>query len=858
MAAQEDLLYVPEAFVPPTEVDARALQDMVGYLERELLRISLTFEQGPARTVEFQHVVPARPREGQIVGADGTNWDPGYGQNMYGYWNSTWNPLGLTGVSATLLNLTDPNANLLVVWDDANSTFAWNSTTVEVDDLYLAAGGLVNWNNGASLIYENSNSLVYQAASSGTHAFVSQSATQFVVTGTVSAVNYVSVTGSAAGTTVYVGAGGSDTNIDTTLYGKGAGGVFIGSGKGTIAQFVSNATSNYNYLQVIGVATGGSVTTVATGSDTNVSWTLSLKGAGAFNFYTGNGSYRQFAISHFASAVNYIGASGNTTGGRPYLYATGSDTDVGFQFSAQGTGGFYFYTGSNNYLQLVIAHTASTVNYPQVSGASTGNAPYIYWTGSDSAVQGFYYTKGSGGHHFRTHADSTPVLQFYVAPVASAVNYVQVSGAVTAGSPYIFATGSDSNVAFNYYTKGTGGHHFFSAADSSPTRQFVIAHTASAVNYWQFSGAVASGNLYLTAAGASSNVGLDINTKGTSPVILTSAYVRVRDITANRYRTDLSVASGGATRSVYDDTGTTYLPYLVQASSLTVQTGTTGSLASQFVVSHTASAVNYWEFTGAATSGGITCYASGSDTNIPITFVSKGTGAITLYGNGGSQFVVSPTASAVNYIQATGSATSGVPTLSAVGADTHVEFGVAPKGSGSFRVTCLGDDSGGGMIYSFSTKSSGSAYHLDLYYSGFSPDDNTSWFMHGHDSTTSRAICYSDGDWYNHDGTYGTISDPKFKQNVTPATSQWEDVKALAKTMINYETKFSPGKRMLGVDASVVRNISPGIVHDGVWGDEPAMLVDTMTMHAKGFKALGEALERIEQLEAEVAALKGA
>jgi hypothetical protein len=63
---------------------------------------------------------------------------------------------------------------------------------------------------------------------------------------------------------------------------------------------------------------------------------------------------------------------------------------------------------------------------------------------------------------------------------------------------------------------------------------------------------------------------------------------------------------------------------------------------------------------------------------------------------------------------------------------------------------------------------------------GLAPDDNTAnYFFVCDDSTTSRLIAYSDGDLANHDGTYGTISDVKFKQDIADARSYWDDFKSL-------------------------------------------------------------------------------
>ena len=40
------------------------------------------------------HVEPARPQEGLIVRADGTDWDPGSGAGFYGYNGGAWTFLG--------------------------------------------------------------------------------------------------------------------------------------------------------------------------------------------------------------------------------------------------------------------------------------------------------------------------------------------------------------------------------------------------------------------------------------------------------------------------------------------------------------------------------------------------------------------------------------------------------------------------------------------------------------------------------------------------------------------------------------------------------------------------------------------
>ena len=39
------------------------------------------------------NAAPSRVEDGLVVYADGTNWDPGSGEGVYAYYNSTWNKL---------------------------------------------------------------------------------------------------------------------------------------------------------------------------------------------------------------------------------------------------------------------------------------------------------------------------------------------------------------------------------------------------------------------------------------------------------------------------------------------------------------------------------------------------------------------------------------------------------------------------------------------------------------------------------------------------------------------------------------------------------------------------------------------
>ena len=145
----------------------------------------------------------------------------------------------------------------------------------------------------------------------------------------------------------------------------------------------------------------------------------------------------------------------------------------------------------------------------------------------------------------------------------------------------------------------------------------------------------------------------------------------------------------------------------------------------------------------------------------------------------------------------------------------------------------------------------------------------TTWLFRGIRSRTTNTsggstvfYVYSNGNVQNTNNSYGSISDAKLKENIVNATSQWEDLKALQIRKYN----FIEGEThtQLGVVAQEVETVSPGLVTDIVDRDEEGNDLGTVTktvnysvLYMKAVKALQEAMDRIETLEAQVAALQG-
>ena len=114
---------------------------------------------------------------------------------------------------------------------------------------------------------------------------------------------------------------------------------------------------------------------------------------------------------------------------------------------------------------------------------------------------------------------------------------------------------------------------------------------------------------------------------------------------------------------------------------------------------------------------------------------------------------------------------------------------------------------------------------------------------------------FANGDVTNTNNSYTAISDITLKENIVPASSQWDNIKGIE--VVNYNFKEETGHqthKQLGVIAQQVEEVSPGLVKDG---EEGLKTVNYSVLYMKAVKALQEAMTRIETLETEVAALKG-
>jgi hypothetical protein len=222
--------------------------------------------------------------------------------------------------------------------------------------------------------------------------------------------------------------------------------VLTGAGSYTI----TNAGSGYVEQPTVSFSGGGGSGAAAYAT---VGAGVTVKSIGStLDLSTVNGiGFRVYDSGGTVASSGYWTASSGTSS--PFLWARGGTNTTGI-ITSSGTGSVQFQTNNGSNTQLNIAHTASAVNYVQVTGATTTNGPAIQFVGSDAGVGGYIDTKGGSSFRVRSYGGAGTIARFN--GTVSGVNYVEFSGSATTTAPSISSQGTDTNIDLTLTPKGTG------------------------------------------------------------------------------------------------------------------------------------------------------------------------------------------------------------------------------------------------------------------------------------------------------------------------------------------------------------------------------------------------------------------
>lgn len=262
------------------------------------------------------------------------------------------------------------------------------------------------------------------------------------------------ISGSGVATTTLTTAGGylvlPTAPIATTSSGAGTGCTLTPAwGVRTGGFTITNAGSGYVEQPTVTFSSGSAAAYATVGGIP----TIKTIGS-ALSFATPSGEMFRL-LDAAVTTSNYL--SLEQGGGGIIARTAGTGTNLPISFSTKGTGGYIFGTNSAvTTQQFGISHTASAVNYVQVTGAATGNQPSITAQGSDATVILNIASKGAANILFNANGAE----QFRSGAVASAVNAIQLNGAATGNSPSVQARGTNTDVDLTLLPKGTGNVRF--------------------------------------------------------------------------------------------------------------------------------------------------------------------------------------------------------------------------------------------------------------------------------------------------------------------------------------------------------------------------------------------------------------
>ena len=647
--------------------------------------------------------------------------------------NSTGGAPTISGVGS------DTNVSLFLLTKGTGAVEFRNDPAAAVFGIELAGNTTVDkttfidFHSSASTDYDFrlgrdggvNNSVTYVNAGTGNHRFLTTSLEQFRVAHTASAVNYLQVTGGATGSGPVISAQGSDSNINLTLNVKNSAGVIINANQRDNTPFGGSAN-----IVALGTAQGqvtslsfkptfvGSADMaprrageISVGFTANWSSEYMNLGVGGINANDGNfipKTVLQLTNPNSATAtpaVNYFGMRGSTTGVAPVLSVAGSDTNISLVIQSKGTGALNLAAGSsgvnvsNGTTVTAITRTLAGTGYtsvPTISISAPTTAGGVQATATTFIEFVGTATVATGGTSYTLNDTLTVSGGTFNAVVTLTVTGVS-AGIIT--SVTRLAVGQYTVLPTNpvSVTGGTGSGATFNLSWGI-TNTFTITNAGS--GYVEqptvtFSGGGGSGAAAYASVG-SANIIKSLGSSTVSALSTASFVFQTPNTVAPAFIIREAV---GADSFVMLNPQSGYTNFVALGGANanfglfangtgTLQLGTSGtSNIIQMQVSHTASAVNYVQVTGSATGSTPTISAQGSDTNLALQLASKNTAVISLITNGSKQFDVYGPISAANFIRAAGAVVGSAPSFTANGSDTNIDLILTPKGTGVVKTT---------------------------------------------------------------------------------------------------------------------------------------------------------------------------
>ena len=396
-----------------------------------------------------------------------------------------------------------------------------------------------------------------------------------------------------------------------------------------------------NYGQVTGGATTKAVQFQTLGSDTNISQVFQSKGTGAIDLAAGSSGVNISNGGTVTAITRTATGSGYTS--KPTVAITAPTTAGGVQAAVSVfqmfVGGYTVAAGGTGY---TVGDILTVVGGTQSGGAATLTVATV----SAGAVV-------------------TVTISNAAAYSVLPTNPVSVTGGTGSGATFNLTW---SPINFTIDNAGSG-------YVEQPTVTFSGGGGSGAAAYATVGATATIKGLY----GGASAVPLQFS--GPSGALL-----QIMESGNTSAPTALIVKGGGSSTQQYPSVSNASIQFSSNGTGI-VQFYTNTLSTEQLRVSHTASAVNYVQVTGAATGGTVNISSQGSDAGIPLVLQAKASLIRFLTGNGFENFRVNSVNSSANYLAASGAIAGASPFFAAQGTDTDINLTLTPKGTGAVKTT---------------------------------------------------------------------------------------------------------------------------------------------------------------------------
>jgi hypothetical protein len=299
---------------------------------------------------------------------------------------------------------------------------------------------------------------------------------------------------------------GNDSN--SYIQNTSAGSVIFRTNNGTEQFRINHVDSATSFLAVTG-STSGDPTLRATGGGTAV-LRLETDGTGPIQIRTNNGSQTQLEVAHVASAVEYPRLTGATSGNPPTLSAQGAAANLSLSLASKNNAAINVYANGGVVVSMS-PPSATPTEYVQLVGSTTGNPVQVNAAGATANIPVSISNKGTGQIGFVQQS----AFSFTLIGVTSGVNRLEATNAATGSGAILSTVGSDTNIQQIFLSKGTGVH-YFKHANGAPSAQ--IISNGSAVNFYQINPAATGVYPNLSSAGSDANIDVGLTPKGSGLV----------------------------------------------------------------------------------------------------------------------------------------------------------------------------------------------------------------------------------------------------------------------------------------------------------------------------------------------------